>query len=120
MSDTYWQDYTRFIEVTEKISGLSPADLLSRYEILIEELEDTEKDIFEWIYENTSDKYTRAKIQLVLDSGDLKNNVLKNEFQEKINGLDTRMKRFLKDEYTKRNWKEIFSDEVIDWKKVKK
>lgn len=121
MEDKYWKDYTQFIQTTEKLAGLSPADLLSLYETLIEELENPDRDIFEWIYENANEKYTRTKIQLILDSDDLKDNMLKNEFLEKIKALDRRIQKFLKIEYVndKEIWKS-FSDDVIDWEKVKK
>jgi len=94
---------------------------LGLYETLIEELEDPDRDIFEWIYENVKEKYTRTKIQIILDAHDLRNNILKNEFHEKIKALDFRIQKFLKIEYV--NNKEIwrsFSDDVIDWGKVKK
>ena len=91
--DKYWTDYTEFIKVAETFTGLSPADLIDKYQILIDELEINE--YLEWIYENTEDEFTITKVHKLLNQESLKDNILKDEFEEKIKELDSRMKRFL-------------------------
>ena len=91
--DKYWTDYTEFIKLSETITGLSPANLIDRYQTLINELET--KNYLEWIYENMEDEFTITKIHKLLGQESLKDNILKNEFKEKTNALDSRMKRFL-------------------------
>ncbi len=67
--EKYWKDYTEFIKEVENLTELSPAELLSQYEILIAELNDIEEeDYLEWQYEFDFDLWTRKKIQNVIQS----------------------------------------------------
>ena len=116
--EKYWSDYTKFIELAETSTGLSPADLLERYEILISELESNL--YFEWIYENTGEEPTITKIHNLLSNELFKNNILRNEFHQKIGDLDTRMKKFLiASSLNDENWWVDFKEDKIDWEKVK-
>ncbi len=119
MTNDYWKDYASFIKIVESNTGHSPADLLSAYKLLVEELENN--DILEWIYEDQSEGYTRTKIQLILESSDLNGNALLKEFEEKIKVLDSRMEKFIKKQTVENSgWQKGFSPDLIDWDKVKK
>ena len=102
--EKYWKDYTEFIKEVENLTELSPANLLSQYEILIAELNDIEeKDYLEWQYEFDYDLWTRQKIQNVIDHKPISENILLNQFKEKINRLDSELK------------KHILNSDQIDW-----
>ncbi len=97
MEDKYWSDYTIFIKTVEDLTKFSPSDLIDLYTKLVEELENAKnKDILEWIYEDVNEEYTRTKIQTVIESDKLIENLLLDEFCKKINILDQRMGKFLK------------------------
>ncbi len=118
-NDKYWDDYTKFIALAETSTGLSPSDLIDRYEVLIIELET--KIYREWIYENMEDQFTITKIHTLLNHELLKDNILKNQFQQEIDVLDIRMKKFLIPSLSdKENWWEGFKEDKIDWIKAKK
>lgn len=78
--EKYWSDYTEFIKLAETSTGLSPSDLIERYEILITELET--KNQLEWIYEYVQDEFTIIKIHQLINHELLKDNILKNEFEK--------------------------------------
>ncbi|MBU2928838.1 hypothetical protein [Winogradskyella psychrotolerans] len=102
--EKYWKDYTEFIKEVENLTEFSPADLLSQYEILIAELNDIEEeDYLEWQYEFDYDLWTRQKIQNVIDHKPISENILLNQFKEKINELDSELK------------KHILNSDQIDW-----
>ncbi len=102
--EKYWKDYTEFIKEVENLTELSPAELLSQYEILIAELNDIEEeDYLEWQYEFDFDLWTRKKIQNVIDHKPISENILLNEFKEKINEMDSELK------------KHILNSDQIDW-----
>ncbi|MGZ8522792.1 MAG: hypothetical protein ACXWV1_00115 [Chitinophagaceae bacterium] len=115
--ETYWSDYTEFISLAEAVTGLSPSELIERYEILITELETNNQ--LEWIYENMQDEFTIVKIHQLINHERLKDNILKNEFKEKIRELDARMKKFLIPSISNNeNWWVEFKEDKIDWAKV--
>ncbi|NOU59611.1 hypothetical protein [Marinifilum caeruleilacunae] len=94
--EKYWQDYTEFINEVEKLTELSPVDLLSRYKELIEELIETDKEYYlEWKYELDYDLWTRQKIQKVLDNNLISENILLKDFKAQILELDTELKNIL-------------------------
>lgn len=102
--EKYWKDYTEFIEEVEKLTRLSPADLLSQYEILISELRDIEEAYYlEWQYEFDFDLWTRQEIQNVINHKPISENILLKQFKEKINELDSDLK------------KHILNSDQIDW-----
>lgn len=102
--EKYWKDYTEFIDEVEKLTELSPADLLSRYKILIEELNDANEDYYlEWHYELDYDLWTRQKIQKVIDHKLISKNVLLKDFKEQIERMDSELK------------KHILNSDQIDW-----
>ena len=116
--EKYWSDYTVFIKIAEASTGLSPSDLIERYEILITELET--KNQLEWIYENMQDEFTIVKIHQLINHELLEDNMVKNEFKEKIRELDIRMKKFLIPSISSNeNWWVEFKEDKIDWRKVK-
>ena len=115
--EKYWSDYTEFIKLAEASTGLSPSDLIERYEILVTELET--KESLEWLYENMEDEFTITKIHKLINHELLKDNILKNELKEKVHELDTRMKKFLIPSISNNeNWWEDFKEDKIDWSKV--
>ena len=73
-----------FYKVSEENTGMSPSDLLDRYKILIEELEN--HDQFEWIYEG--EEKTFSKIHKLLHLEELKDNLLNQHFEGEIVLLD--------------------------------
>ena len=102
--EKYWKDYTEFIEEVEILTELSPADLLSQYEILIAELNDiNEEDYLEWQYEFDYDLWTRQKIQNVIEHKPISENILLKHFKGKINELDLELKKY------------ILNSNQIDW-----
>ena len=112
--DKYWNDYTEFIKLAEAVTGLSPSDLIDRYQSLINELET--KKYLEWIYENMEEEPMIIKIHKLINHDSLKNNILKNEFKEKIDELDIRMKKFLIPSISNNeNWWIEFNEDKIDW-----
>lgn len=102
--DKYWRDYSTFIMEVEHLTGLSPSDLLSRYQELVSEMSDNdEKDYLEWQYELSNDMWTRQKIQTVIDYEPIYNNVLLDSFKEKVESLDQEIK------------KQLLNSEQADW-----
>jgi hypothetical protein len=94
--EKYWKDYTEFINEVEKLTELSPADLLSRYKMLIEEMNDADEDYYlEWQYELGYDFWTRQKIQKVIDHKLISDNVLLKEFMEQIEKMDLELKKHI-------------------------
>ena len=88
----------------EKLTELSPAELLPRYKILIEELDDANEDYYlEWQYELDYDLWTRQKIQKVIDHKLISENVLLKEFKEQIDKMDSELKKY------------ILNHDQIDW-----
>jgi hypothetical protein len=115
--EKYWNDYTEFIKLAEASTVLSPSDLIERYEMLIAELET--KNQLEWIYENMQDEFTIVKAHKLINHELLKDNILKNEFKEKIRELDVRMKKFLSPSISNNeNWWIEFKEDKIDWSKI--
>ena len=84
-NEKYWKDYTIFIEIVESTTHFSPANLLKNYQELIAEL-DSGKEYYEdeWDYEYEEDMYIRKQIQRVIENPNLSNNILFEEFQNKI------------------------------------
>jgi hypothetical protein len=112
-----WNDYTEFIKLAETFTGLSPSGLIERYHTLISELET--KTQLEWIFENMEDEFTITKIHNLLNHDLLKDNILKNEFGQKIHELDIRIKKFLIPSISNNeNWWVEFKEDKIDWTKV--
>ena len=94
--EKYWKDYTEFINEVEKLVELSPANLLSRYKMLIEELNDTDEDFYlEWKYELDYDLWTRQKIQKVIEHQLISDNILLKEFKEQIEKMDSELKKHI-------------------------
>jgi len=94
--EKYWKDYTKFINEVEKLTELSPTDLLSRYKTLIEELNDADEDYYlEWQYELDFDLWTRKKIQKVIDHKPISKNVLLKGFKEQIESMDSELKKHI-------------------------
>lgn len=92
--ERYWKDYTEFINRVEKLTGLSPSELLSRYKLLIEELNDVDEDYYlEWKYEFDDDLWTRQKIQNVIDHKPISKNVLLKDFKTQTGNLDSEIKK---------------------------
>ncbi len=92
----YWKDYTEFIYEVEKLTELSPSDLLSQYKKLIEELNDAEEDYYlEWQYELDYDLWTRQKIQKVIDHKLISENILLKEFKKQIENMDSELKKHI-------------------------
>ena len=115
--EKYWTDYTEFIRVAESTTGLSPSDLIEQYRTLVNELET--KDCLEWIYETMEDEFTITKIHKLLNHELLKQNILRNEFMEKIHELDIRIRNFLIPSVSNdENWWLDFKNDKIDWSKV--
>lgn len=103
MNDKYWSDYTAFLNTVQTLWQHTPANLLEFYTDLVvalENEEDTNYTFFEFEYEN--DFNYRMIIQEIIDSPDLKNNLLKGEFEVKISELDKRMIKFLTDDCASR------------------
>lgn len=93
-NEKYWKNYTEFINEVEKLTELSPADLLSRYNILIEELNDTDEDYYlEWKYELSYDVWVRKKIQSIIEHKPIEKNILLKEFKEQIEIMDSELKK---------------------------
>ncbi len=111
----YWEDYSFFISKVEELTGLSPSDILERYKILIEELE--ENDVLEWLYEDY-DEFTILKINKILVEPSLRFNALKQEFESNISILDKRIFPYLNPsiDITK-NWKADFKIGHIEFEK---
>ncbi|GAA0734219.1 hypothetical protein GCM10009430_49130 [Aquimarina litoralis] len=94
--EKYWTDYTEFLNEVEKLIELSPSDLLSRYKILIEELNDADEDYYlEWKYELDYDLWTRKKIQKVIEYKPIEKNILLKEFKEQIEIMDSELKKHI-------------------------
>lgn len=94
--EKYWTDYTEFINEVEKLTGVSPATLLSQYKVLIEELNDIEEDFYlEWKYELDYDFWTRQKIQKIIDHNSISDNILLTDFKKEIYNLDSELKKHL-------------------------
>ena len=92
----YWKDYTEFINKVEKLTELSPADLLSRYKMLIEELKDADEDYYlEWQYELDYDLWTRQKIQKVIEHELISKNIFFKDFKEQIEKMDSELKKYI-------------------------
>ncbi len=88
--------------------------MIEKYENLIAELETN--NYLEWIYENMEDEFTITKIHNLVDHALLKDNILKNEFKEKILELDIRMKTFLIPSLlNNENWWVDFNFDKIVW-----
>ena len=94
--EKYWKDYTEFINEVEKLTKFSPADLLSQYKILIEELNDADEYYYlEWQYELDNDLWTRQNIQKVIDHKLISDNVLLIGFKEQIKQMDFELKKHI-------------------------
>jgi hypothetical protein len=109
--DKYWSDYTTFLETVSRLTKLSPADLLDFYTEFVESLETKNADSYtRFEYEVDNDFYFRTVIQTILDTREIAGNLLLQEFKNKINSLDKRIKPFLATECATR----------VDWfKKIK-
>lgn len=104
----YWEDYTEFINQVEKLTDFSPSDLLSRYETLSEELKDVNQDFYlEWRYEIDYDLITRHKIEKVINHRQISENILLQEFKQKIESLDLEIKKHILNSDQKDWWKNI-------------
>jgi hypothetical protein len=96
--EKYWKDYTEFINEVEKLTELSPADLLSRYKMLIEELNDADDEYYlEWQYELDYNLWTRKIIQKVIDHELISENILLKSFKEQIDKMDSELKKYVLD-----------------------
>ena len=94
--EKYWKDYMEFINEVDKLTELSPSDLLCQYKELIEELNDADEDYFlEWKYELDNDLWTRQKIQKVIDHKLISENVLLKGFKEQIEQMDLELKKHI-------------------------
>lgn len=104
----YWEDYTEFINQVEKLTDLSPSDLLSRYETLSKELNDVNEDFYlEWKYEIDYDLITRQKIEQVINHKPISESILLLEFKQKIESLDLEIKKHILNSDQKDWWKNI-------------
>ena len=114
MDEKYWQDYTKFIKLSEEITGRSPAALLEHYKTLVEELENDNYEL-EWVYEKLENQKTFQKIHQLLHSNELKSNLLKQSFENETALLDDRIKPFLK-EHLQNNpdWKAAFNPDDLN------
>jgi hypothetical protein len=102
--EKYWKDYTDFINEVEKLTELSPAELLFRYKTLIEELNDPDENYYlEWQYDLDYDLWTRQLIQKVIDHNVISENILLKSFKEQIEYMDSELK------------KHVLNFEQIDW-----
>ena len=111
---TYWNDYSVFIKTAEEFTGISPAALLERYKILIEELQN--KEYLEWIYERMEKEYTVTQIHKLINLKSLEQNLLNKNFTIEIELLDEIFKKFLKESCrTKEAWWVDFAEEQIIW-----
>ena len=94
--EKYWKDYTEFINEVEKLTELSPENLLSLYKKLIEELNEADEDYYlECKYELDYDLCIRQKIQKVIDHKLISENVLLKDFKEQIEKLDSELKKHI-------------------------
>ena len=110
----YWNDYTEFIKISEELTGFSPAELVERYKILINELETN--NLLEWIYEDLQNEYTVTKIHKLMNLDLLKGNILKNNFEREVNLLNIRFVSFLEEIYKNTDsWWVDFNKEKIKW-----
>jgi len=106
----YWKEYTEFLQKTNDLTNLSPIELQTKYEELIEEFKECQEN------ENTKIEYEldyelliRNDIQLVLLNKDLCDNRFRNEFEAKVVALDLEIKQFLICDENKMDWWNSYS-----------
>lgn len=104
-NEKYWKDYTDFIESVESLTGFSPASLLEIYQELVTKLDNGKEYYESYAYEE--DIFIRKQIQEIIEYPSLSNNILFEEFRDKIEKLDSEFKKHIENNNDLKWWEKL-------------